>query len=181
MNKKCEHNKQPWFCEICDGRGICKHHIHKYSCKKCTGTQICKHGRFRGICRECQGKQICPHNRVRYNCKQCGGFPTLARELLKGAKTRARKDTLPINITKKDILKLIGGGVCPVLGLTYDLGSRSPVDASANLDRIIPILGYIKGNCAVISKLANCIKQNAGSQQIYLVAKWLEKKENIKK
>lgn len=80
---------------------------------------------------------------------------------------------MPFSITKDYILKLIGDGICPVLGIRYDLTSCKPVDASMTLDKIIPSLGYVNGNCAVISKLANTIKSNANSKQVRRVADWM--------
>ena len=44
-----------------------------------------------------------------------------------------------------------------------------------SLDRIIPELGYVKGNVVFISMRANSIKQDATEQELYLVADWLYK------
>jgi uncharacterized protein YejL (UPF0352 family) len=48
-------------------------------------------------------------------------------------------------------------------------------DGSPQLDRLVPELGYVVGNVAVISRLANTIKSNATPQQIRAVADWFAK------
>lgn len=56
---------------------------------------------------------------------------------------------------------------------------------SATLDRLIPKLGYVPGNVAVISDRANRIKADATVEEITAVADWLRKvlksKTNAKK
>jgi hypothetical protein len=94
-----------------------------------------------------------------------------------GAKWRAKIGKLPFDITVKDILELIGEGICPILGTPYNLVSTKVTDTSASLDKFIPTLGYIKENCAVISHLANNIKSSANAEQIRLVANWVKKQE----
>lgn len=103
----------------------------------------------------------------------------MAKEMYRKAKERAAKRNLPFNISVEDILELIGDGICPVLGIRYDLTSRKVTDASANLDRFIAELGYTKENCAVISKLANSIKTNGTTEQVLRVWMWMKKKLDI--
>lgn len=64
---------------------------------------------------------------------------------------------------------------CPVLGIPLRPGDGVSHDGSPQLDRLVPELGYVSGNVAVISRLANTIKQNATPQQIRAVADWFEK------
>ncbi len=173
----CKHNRQRSHCKECGGGHICKHDRRRSRCRECGGGHICKHERERSKCRECGGSQVCKHSRLRHSCKECGGFPVLAKEMLRSARTRARKDGLPFNITVEDILELIDDGVCPVLGIQYDLSTRKITDASANLDKFIPSLGYVKGNCAVISRLANRIKTNATTEQFCRVADWMKQRQ----
>jgi hypothetical protein len=159
-------------------RGICKHNKQRCRCMECGGFSICKHKRDKYSCTECRGNGICEHGRRRHDCKQCGGFPVLAKLLHQTAKIRANKKGLPFNITIADVLMLIGDGFCPVLGTPYNLSSRKITDTSANLDRFIPSLGYVLGNCTVLSKLANNIKQNATAEQVYRVADWMASRDS---
>src|SRR5206468_5671670 len=124
---------------------------------QCGGSQICEHNKVRSVCNFCGGGSICKHERIRSRCRQCGGLSTLANEMLKGARRRAKRGNLPFRIAIEDVLELIGDGFCPILGTRYNLYSSKITDDSATLDKFIPELGYVKGNCAVISSLANRI------------------------
>jgi hypothetical protein len=157
------------------GSKYCEHDRKKHYCKECGGKSLCSHGRRKWSCRECGGSQICKHDRVVSMCRQCRGFVVMAGHMRAGAKQRAKRDGLPFSITSKDILELIGDGHCPVFGICYDVSSNKSTDASATLDKIIPSLGYVKGNCAVISRRANYIKSNATVSEIRRVADWMEK------
>lgn len=70
-----------------------------------------------------------------------------AKGLLNGAKLRAKKFGLPFNIELCDIVIPTH---CPVLGLLLKPSSGHHSPSSPTLDRIIPQLGYVKGNVAVI-------------------------------
>lgn len=79
-------------------------------------------------------------------------------------------------MTPEKIRQLIGDGVCPVLGVKYDFSARfgqGGGDLSPSLDKFEPALGYVDGNCFVISYLANRIKCNATPEQVQKVAEWM--------
>lgn len=92
------------------------------------------------------------------------------------AKTRAIKKKLPFNIEMDDA-KI--PAVCPVLGIplfknpTRLTGKRGQGPNSPSLDKIVPELGYVKGNVMVISALANRIKNNGTPEQVMAVAMWM--------
>lgn len=77
---------------------------------------------------------------------------------------------MPFSITESDILI---PDSCPVLGIPIFRGSGRPGDNSPTVDAIIPRLGYIPGNIAVISLRANRIKNDASFEELEMVAKWL--------
>lgn len=137
---------------------------------------LCEHNRVRRQCKKCGGSGICEHNRQSYHCNECGGFPILAKRMWERAKFRAKRNGLPFNINVEHVLKLIGDGICPVFGKSYVLDSRKSVDASASLDKFIPPLGYIEGNCVVISKKANGIKADATAEEVQIVADWMKRR-----
>lgn len=95
------------------------------------------------------------------------------------AKFRAKKKSLPFNLDVSDINIPF---FCPVLGIELkSIYGKGLTDRSPSLDRIIPSLGYVKGNVIVISNLANRIKSNASPDQILKVAQFyinLHNKEN---
>jgi hypothetical protein len=89
--------------------------------------------------------------------------------LLKCAKQRARKENLPWGITAEDIRKVIPlDGCCPITLVPFKRGVRKVGPTSMTLDRIIPALGYVPGNIAVISHLANTIKQDCTDPEVFI-------------
>jgi hypothetical protein len=74
------------------------------------------------------------------------------------AKVRAKSKGIPFNLELEDILLPL---TCPLLGIDLVRGVGKYTDNSPTLDRIIPCLGYIKGNVQVISMRANRIKDNS--------------------
>lgn len=175
--ERCKHGKRPIYCKDCHGRAMCEHGRYRSACKECHGSQVCEHDKLRYRCVLCEGSSICKHKRLQCKCKECGGFPTLAKEMHQSAKRRAKVGRLSFTITIGDILKLIGNGVCPILGISYNLTLRRQADASASLDRFNPKLGYDKENCFVMSSLANRIKTSATTEQVCRVAVWMKKQQ----
>jgi len=65
---------------------------------------------------------------------------------------------------------------CPALGIELKQGTKGkPIDSSPSLDRILPHLGYIKGNVQIICNLANKIMSSATPDQVMAVAKHYKK------
>jgi hypothetical protein len=89
------------------------------------------------------------------------------RRMLTAAKKTAKDRGLPFNITLDDIVVPTH---CPALGIALrsQLGPRQ--DGTPSLDRIIPSLGYTKGNVVVISWRANRIKNDATIDELRRVA-----------
>ena len=83
---------------------------------------------------------------------------------------------MPCDITVEDIA---APEYCPVLGMKLERNHKGrnagPQPCSPSVDRIIPELGYVKGNVIVISHLANAIKQNATPEQIRKVADFYDR------
>lgn len=93
-----------------------------------------------------------------------------------GAKVRSKKKDLPFDIVPDDIKELVVDlEFCPALGIKLNWTNSKLMDDSPTLDRIVPDLGYTKGNVAVISSLANRIKSNATVDQIGKVYSWLKR------
>lgn len=80
-----------------------------------------------------------------------------ARRLLCNAKMRAKKQGLPFNITEEDI---VIPERCPVFPDLILQVNGKLLDNSPSVDKIIPALGYVKGNIRVISWKANRLKSN---------------------
>jgi hypothetical protein len=90
-----------------------------------------------------------------------------------GARIRSKKFGLVCDVDKSYIRSIITD-VCPVFGTPFVWYGNNLNALSPSLDRIIPSLGYVKGNVVVISVKANAIKSNATLQEIEMVANWLK-------
>jgi predicted transcriptional regulator len=95
--------------------------------------------------------------------------------LLRSAKQRAKTKNLPIDITLEDI---IIPEYCPILKIKLECSKGNASKNSPSLDKIIPELGYVKGNIQVISNLANTMKWDANFKELVNFAEWVN--ENIK-
>lgn len=99
------------------------------------------------------------------------------------ARRRARRIGVAFDLTVQDIRDLwpadgrcpaLGAPLVPNIGKEGDAGKASPY--SPSLDRIDPARGYVQGNVAVISQLANSIKTYATEPgQLRQVADWMER------
>jgi hypothetical protein len=83
---------------------------------------------------------------------------TTVLNMLRGAMSRAAKNGVPFDINEGDIVL---PKRCPLLDIPLKPNSGSFRANSPTLDRIIPRLGYVRGNIWVISHRANTIKNNA--------------------
>jgi len=92
--------------------------------------------------------------------------------IISSARGRARKRGLPHDIKASDIEVPTH---CPVLGIPLKAwGANKQLQAdSPTLDRIIPHLGYVKGNVRVISWRANKIKSDATLEELERIVTYL--------
>ena len=92
----------------------------------------------------------------------------LGRYMWSRAKYRSKRSGVPFNIDHCDI---VIPAICPVLGIPIRpaKGHGGHDDNSPSLDRIIPSLGYVKGNVRVISQRANLLKSNATVEELLAV------------
>ena len=93
--------------------------------------------------------------------------------MLIAARTRAKRTGLPCTLELSDIVIPEFCPVFPTIKLNRDNSVQS--FDSPSLDRLIPELGYVKGNVTVMSAKANTIKQNATPEEIMAVAVWFKK------
>jgi hypothetical protein len=90
--------------------------------------------------------------------------------LLRSAKHRSKVNNLAINITPEDI---VIPEYCPILKIKLECSRVNASKNSPSLDKIIPELGYIKGNIQVISNLANTMKWDANFEELVNFAEWI--------
>jgi hypothetical protein len=100
-----------------------------------------------------------------------------ARYLLNHARNRAKKLGVPFALTEQDI---VIPEFCPVLGLRFEwgVGKRASQNrTSPSLDRIVPELGYVRGNVRIISNRANHIKNNGTGSELTAIARYVRIEE----
>lgn len=135
------------------------------------------HGRWRaGDCRKCRNKRTKAWREK--NPEACHAIQKKWVEknpekvILISIKARAKRDGIPFDLTVDDI---VIPDVCPVFNVPIARNNKiGPGSFSPSVDRIIPSLGYIKGNIQIISHLANSMKQNATPEQLNQFADWIK-------
>ena len=131
----------------------------------------------KGLCREC-GKPARPGKPTCKTCLNKNAQQRHARvekdpriSMYSSAKHRARQLNIPFSIDVDDI---VIPAYCPVFGIELKRGHQKISDYSPTLDKIIPELGYIKGNVVVMSRIANRLKNNSSLIQLVQLGKWAE-------
>ena len=93
-------------------------------------------------------------------------------EMLCGAKSRAKAKNLPFDLDLQYVRSIINDK-CPIFNFELKWDNPKQMYNSPSLDRIIPELGYVKGNVQIISNLANTMKSNASVEQLLTFSKWI--------
>lgn len=126
-----------------------------------------------------QSRRLClDGHRRETTCKSCKAAKFQRaddrKKLLYPAQKRAKAKGIPCTITIDDI---IIPEFCPILGmpLARARGIGCARSNSPSLDRINPLLGYIPGNVAVISRRANTMKTDASSDELLAFARNIER------
>ena len=79
--------------------------------------------------------------------------------LLNYAKNRAIKSNSPFNLEKGDLKAVSNCPICDVV-IDYSRSVKVGLKNSPSIDKVIPSLGYVKGNTAVICLNCNRKKQD---------------------
>lgn len=94
--------------------------------------------------------------------------------LVNRLKSKCQKDAIPFDLTADDVIVPTH---CPVLGIALEFGKSDGEkwrDNSPSVDRIVPALGYVKGNIIVVSYRANRIKNDATIEELGKIARFYE-------
>ena len=102
----------------------------------------------------CLAKQV---HRLRLTTH--GKSKTKEWRLWQSAKARAKAKGVPFEILVQDLPEI--PDICPIMGFPLVLNNDNLRFDSPTLDRIIPSLGYVKGNIQIISWRANSLKSDA--------------------
>lgn len=95
--------------------------------------------------------------------------------MLQNARNRAKKNNIPFTLTEDDISI---PDVCPVLGVVLQKNDGKVKDNSPSLDRLIPEIGYVKGNVRVISWRANRLKSDASVDELQKLIEYMIRSSN---
>lgn len=144
-------------------------------CRKC-GADEWYISKGRASCVPCQRVRAETRRKKRPEYHREWRAKNMARSLLYSAKNRARTAGVPCTITVEDIEAVWpADGRCPALGVELVIGRDTMGPCSPTLDRIVPSLGYVPGNIAVISFRANTIKADATTVEVLAVGEWMNR------
>lgn len=138
--------------------------VHSYSCIACHDEQSRKHRKT--------SKSSETRHEI-YTTRQTTRPWSL---LTWSAKRHARDKGVPFDLTDDYVKSLWpDDDKCPVLGINLLFGKGRMGPNSPSIDRLIPELGYVRGNVAIISMRANRIKSSEIDPAIIRkVGDWLE-------
>jgi hypothetical protein len=91
-------------------------------------------------------------------------------KMVQREKQRAKKKGVPFDLSSKDI---IIPEVCPILGIRLRANTGEKTEYSPSIDEIIPGVGYVLGNVAVISDRADTIKNDGTADEHEKIANWM--------
>jgi hypothetical protein len=95
-------------------------------------------------------------------------------ERMMSIRQRASEKNLPFDLDLEYLLQ-IWVTKCPVFGIDLDWSKSNGVvrHNTPSLDKIIPELGYVKGNVQWLSQKANTMKSNATQEELVQFANWI--------
>lgn len=136
--------------------------------------------------RPCNRGHLSPRLVSNGNCIECGrhhyhktGKVDVRKSMVRAARYRAKARGLPFDLTYTDI---IIPSHCPCCAIKLvSIADRPaptgrPHDDSPSLDRIVPILGYIPSNVAVLCMRCNILKSGITEQMLFFLLEYVQKK-----
>jgi hypothetical protein len=93
-------------------------------------------------------------------------------------KYKCQKDSIPFDLELIDLEPY--PVFCPILDVTLDwtkVGQGSS-NSSPSIDRIDPKMGYVRGNCRIISAKANRLKNDGTVAEFVSVLEYMEDNKN---
>lgn len=164
---KCDLEKDLIEFTKCKG---CKYG-YSYMCKKCRYIEKAKQPSNSSEARKLEYLRL-KKDEKRYenflNVKKAYRSANRQRYLFLSCRKRAKIENIPFNLEISDI---IIPEICPILE-TKIIHEEGPDNLySPSVDKLVPELGYVKGNIKVISRKANMMKLNANFDELRKFAK----------
>ncbi len=172
-----EERKRKGLCLQCDADAV----VGKTLCEPCA-TKYTGLNRDRTIRYKAGGRCVSCGASSRLGKTQCSECAEKQRlyeiirqtddprhRMVHSAKSRAKLKGLPFSLSPTDFEI---PATCPVLGIPIKVGTLKQGRSSPTLDRIIPALGYVKGNVCVISWRANDLRRDASVEELEAVARY---------
>lgn len=103
----------------------------------------------------------------------------LAAALIKGAKKRAIKRSMPFNLDryKDEIAARLAVGECELTGITFDFNGKRGGWANPSIDRIDGKRGYVYSNVRIILHGLNTALGHWGEKVLFqMIARWQARK-----
>lgn len=106
--------------------------------------------------------------------------------LFNGARTRAKVDSIPFNLTKEWIQEKLETNKCEATGLAFVIKEQQDLyEAESNpyapsIDKIDPSLGYTTENCQMVIIAYNKFKSDYKESEIRLIARSIVEYDMIK-
>ena len=119
-------------------------------------------------CKECH-KRYQREQRVRNNSSDVEYHSI--RENLNGARKRAKKYGYPFDIVIEDLMPFPTH--CEIFDIELTYGENNK-HSGASLDKVIPSLGYVKGNVKIISSRANNMKGDSTLDDLKNMIQYIE-------
>lgn len=94
--------------------------------------------------------------------------------IIREAKYRAKRDGVPYDDFTANDLDMPTH--CPVLGIPLAFSTKHVSDNSPSIDRIVPEIGYVRGNICIISYRANTIKNSGSAAEHEAIASYIREK-----
>jgi len=89
-------------------------------------------------------------------------------------KKRASFKKIPVTVDIDYLVSIFPDDMkCPILKMEMKFGGER--SSSPSLDRLVPEKGYVQGNIAWVSLLANTVKDQRTPKELRLIADWIEK------
>lgn len=104
-----------------------------------------------------------------------------ATRMVKTARKHAKKKNLPFNIDPEYVFKKLKDGYCEKTGIRFNFTSGTKNPCSPSIDKIVPAIGYVKGNVRCIVWALNLFKGEYSDNEIYPIAKAFCKSFELRK